>query len=314
VVALELNKIEFYSMKHTFLFSLAAMALMTGLTAQAQNYGCTNNAYGWTNNPCGGTNNPCGGTNHYGGGCRQEFSQTIVLSPAASAPTNAAGVATLEADADDETNGAELKVSLTGLDAGTYNVSVTDVTGTNTFDLGTVDVNPVLPDLDDNERDGFDCGGTNAPVLSTNVVNFGRGEFTLPTGLDPTNVAFLFVYDTNSVVDLTGDFTSLSNITAVVYNSTVAVIPGSASQAQGEGTLTLTYKKGKTTSSFKLNAAGLPPKQTLYLKANGVTTATTSTTTKGALQVKTLPHANLANLQLLEAKDKKGNVVFSLKF
>jgi len=295
-------------MKKTLSLSLSAALLVIGLATQAGNYGnCGNYGYGCTNN--------VGGTNYCGDGSHQEFEQVIVLAPTANAPTNAAGVVKLRSDTDDATNSATLSVSVTGLNVGTYNVSVTDFTGTNTFELGTLDVSSNAFDLDDWEGDGFGCGyGTNPPVISTNTIDFGRGRFDLPAGLDATNVAFLFVYDTNGVVNLTGDFTTLTNITALVYNVTVAVTPGTASQVKGQGTLTLAYKKGKTFSSFSLNAAGLPPKQNLYLKANGVSSTTTSTSTKGTVKVKALPHANLAGLQTLEAKDKIGNVVFSLKF
>lgn len=255
-------------MKKTLGLALSAAILAIGLAAQAGNHGYYGN----------GCTNSVGGTNYCGGGSHQEFEQVIVLATTPNAPTNAAGVVKLRSDNDDATSSATLSVSVAGLNVGTYNVSMTDFTGTNTYDLGTLDVSSNSFDLDDWEGDGFGCGyGTNAPVISTNTIDFGRGRFDLPAGLDATNVAFLFVYDTNGVVDLTGDFTTLTNITALVYNVTVAVIPGTASQVQGQGTLTLAYKKGKTISSFSLNAAGLPPKQSLYLKANGVSSTTTST-------------------------------------
>lgn len=255
------------------------------------------------------TNNAAGGFGH------EDFEQEIALTPTVNAPTNAIGQTELEVECEDGINTTTLDVKVAGLDSGTYSVSVTDVTGTNAYDLGTLDVGSYFGNCGSVHGNGGGCGfGTNAPVVSTNVVNYGHGEFSLPSDLDPTNVAFLFIYDTNGVVDLTGDFTSLTNITALVYNKTVSVIPGTALQAQGQGTLTLAYKRGKTSSSFKLNASGLPGKQKLSLNANGATSCTTSTTTTGLLKVQALPHANLAGLQAVEAKDKNGKVVFSLKF
>jgi hypothetical protein len=290
-------------MKKIILLSLTAM-MAAGLAAKADDCGgynciCTNN--------CGNTNES-GCTNNRDGGFHQELRQVIVLTASSNTPTNAAGAASLKSDTDDATNRVELEVTVAGLNTGTYHVSVTDITGTNVFDLGTVDVIPLTPSLRELEGDGSSCSA------GTNIVNVGSSQFSLPSGLDATNVAFLFVYDTNGVVDLTGDFTSLTNMTALVYNETVSVIPGTASRVQGHGTLSLAYKKGKTTGSFKLDATGLTPRQTLYLKANGVSSATASTSTKGALKVQRLPRVNLANLQDLEAKDKTGNVVFSLKF
>jgi|GEM_PF-1715585 len=287
-------------MKNYYWLSLAAAAMVIGPAAMADNHGGMNSS---------------GDTIGFNGGSHQEFQQVIVLAPTVTAPTNAVGVVKLHSDTDDVTNSVAVTVSVAGLAAGTYIVSVTDLTGTNTYDLGTVNVSTNSFDLDEWEGDGFAEGyGTNLPVVSTNVITFGRGQFVVPAGLEATNVAYLFIYDTNGVVDLTGDFTSLTNITALVYNTTVAVIPGTAAQVLGQGTRTLAFKKGKISSSFTLNAMGLTPKQTLYLKANGVSSATASTSTKGTVKVLSLPHANLTNLQLLEAKDKKGNVVFSLKF
>ena len=76
---------------------------------------------------------------------------------------------------------------------------------------------------------------TNAPVISTNVVTFGRGEFDLPAGLDPANVAFLFVFDTNGVVDFNGDFTRLTNLSAIYYEEAGSVAPGNAPAGAGTG-------------------------------------------------------------------------------
>lgn len=250
-----------------------------------------------------------------GDGFHEDFEQVIVLSATANAPTNAVGIASLRAESDDCSDAVEVKTSVAGLDAGTYNVSVTDITGTNSYDLGTLDV--VSNSFTCQGLEGDDFFGddnTNSPLISTNIVTFGRGEFDLPSELNPTNAAFLFIFDTNGVVAFTGDFTSLTNISAIYYDETVEVIPGNAAQVQGQGTLSLAFKKGKTTSSFKLHASGLPSKQPLLLKANGKGSAKTSASIKGEVSVKSLPHTNLPELRTVEATDKKGGVVFSLKF
>ncbi len=259
-----------------------------GLSARADDHSCTNS---------------------------DDFQQVIILAGTTNISTNAVGLANLRTVEDDDTNYTELKVSVAGLAASTYNVSLVDLTLTNSYTLGTFDVGTNSFDGDEWEHDAYfgDCS-TNTPVISTNVVTFGRGKFALPAGLDPTNVAALFIFNTNGVVDFTGDFTSLTNLSAVYYEEIVPVVPGTTATAQGQGKLSLAYKKGKTTSNFALNAGGLTPKQLLYLKANGITSTTTSASPKGAVSVKTLPHTNLPNLKTLEAKDKKGNLVFSLKF
>jgi len=277
-------------MKKLFIASIVSAALCTAAAVKADGYGEGHNGFS------------------------DDFQQVIILGATANVSTNAVGVANLHSDDDDGTNTLDVKVSVAGLDAGTYGASITDVTGTNSFYLGSFDVSTnsfKCEDWDGSEFFGDDL--TNAPVIATNVVTFGRGKFDL-TGLDPTNAAFLFVFDTNGVVAFIGDFTSLTNVSAVYYEETVPVDAGTNTVIQGKGKLSLSYKKGKTTSSFNLNANGLTPKQSLVLNANGVKSTTTSASTKGAVTVKALPHANLPNLQKLEAKDKSGKLIFSLKF
>jgi hypothetical protein len=269
-------------------------------------------------------------------GDSEGFEQVTLLLPTLNTATNATGAVKMETEFEHGTNQTEVKVSVLGLAVGLYNVTVTDTTGTNVFDLGTINVINKLSKFEGWEHDEFashfptnlpivltnlpdvltnlTCLLTNFPPKLTNSVNFGRAEFVLPLEVDPTNVAYLFIYDTNGVVNLTGDFLNLTNISALVYNKTVDVIPCSATNAQGSGTLTLAYKKGKTSSSFKLNATGLPAKQTLTLQADGVKSTSTSTGSKGTVKVQNLPKVNLANLQIVEAKDKVGKVVFRLEF
>ena len=277
-------------MKNIFIARIVSAALFTATVAKADGHSSCN------------------------GGYHDDFQQVIILNATANVSTNAVGVANLHSDDDDGTNTLDVKVSVAGLDAGTYHASITDVTGTNSFDLGTFEVSTnsfKCEDWDASEFFGDDL--TNAPVISTNVVTFGRGNFDL-TGLDPTNAAFLFVFYTNGVVAFVGDFTSLTNVSAVYYEETVPVIAGTNSLVQGHGKLSLSFKKGKTTSSFKLNANGLAPKQSLVLKANGKSSAKTSASTKGEISIKALPHANLPELRTVEATDKKGGTVFRLEF
>ena len=275
-------------------------------------------------------------SNHGHDGDSEGFEQVTLLLPTVNTATNATGAVKMETEFEHGTNQTEVKVSVLGLAVGLYNVTVTDTTGTNVFDLGTINVINKLSKFEGWEHDEFACHfPTNLPIALTNLpdvltnltclltnfppkltnsVNFGRAEFILPSEIDPTNVAYLFIYDTNGVVNLTGDFLNLTNISALVYNKTVGVIPCSATNVQGKGTLTLAYKKGKTSSSFKLNASGLPAKQTLTLQADGVKSTSTSTGSKGTVKVQNLPKVNLANLQIVEAKDKGGKVVFRLEF
>ncbi len=133
------------------------------------------------------------------------LSEVAILSPTTNAPAGATGLATLLPDIfagpDDGmfpgTNAPILHVTTEGLSTGTYTVVVTD-TSTNSYTVGTFDVTTV----------------TDSPPVTTSgaipewlrVVNVGGGSFSLPAGLDRTNVVGISISDTSNLVDLTGTF------------------------------------------------------------------------------------------------------------
>jgi hypothetical protein len=234
---------------------------------------------------------------------------------------------------------------------------VTDVTGTNTYSLGSLNVpgfsappNAPVPTRFDRGR-GFDkhwgaaistnwgdwtnwvaqCARTNFAVTNlcyggkatnwfgtnvfhwyTNCLAVGSGSFVLPSGLSPTNVAGIAISDTNGAVDLTGDFTGVTNTTSV-YIETVGILPGTATNVQGQATLTILTKSGKSFGTFKLSATGLDPREKLYLTADGTNTFKVCTSRSGSLTVRTLPRVKLADLSTVVATDVSSNVVFSFR-
>jgi len=133
--------------------------------------------------------------------------QVALLSPTTNAPAGATGLATfvptIWATPNDvvlpATNPPLLRVTTEGLSTGTYTVVVTD-TQTNSYTLGTFNVSTVT-----NSPPIHEPGG--AVPLWLRIVNGGGGNFSLPDGLDPTNVVAISVSDTNDLVDLTGTFT-----------------------------------------------------------------------------------------------------------
>ena len=247
-----------------------------------------------------------------GSSCREDFEQEVALLPTANAPTNAMGRVSLEVEDENGTNSLEFKLRAVNLPAATYYVTVTDLTGTNVWDLGTFDV--ITRSRCGCDDDDLVPVGTNAPVVCTNTINLGRAHFDLTAALDPTNISYVYVFDTNGVVDLTADFSALTNLTGIFYSKTVSVTPCAATNAQGTASLALSFKKGKTSSSFKMNVAGLPKQQNVSINANGVTKLKTSTNGKGNVTVQNLPRTNLGSLQALEGRDKKGNKLFEANF
>ena len=85
-----------------------------------------------------------------------DFSQRLILTATSNAPAGAKGKAEFITVDDNGTNYEALFVKTSGLGEGVYTVSVTDETGTNTFDLGTLNVMTVT-----NFHNGEDDQGEN---------------------------------------------------------------------------------------------------------------------------------------------------------
>jgi hypothetical protein len=244
-------------------------------------------------------------TNCWGGdSLHEDFDQEVLLLPTTNAPAGAGGKAELEASSDGSTNGASIQVEISGLSAGIYHVGIVDVTGTNALHLGDITIGSNSGENDDDSIE-------NNPEADGEEV---ENTFALPPDFDPTTLASLLVYDTNDMVLLTGDFTSLTNTLKMSHQETVAVVPVSATQAQGDGTVSLTYKKGKTKGTFRLNVSGLPAKQKVSILADGVVCGSAQVNARGVTKVQKLRGVNLADLQTVEAKDINGNTLFRLDF
>ncbi|MGD0017239.1 MAG: hypothetical protein ABSC38_06975 [Verrucomicrobiia bacterium] len=132
--------------------------------------------------------------------------QIAVLAATTNAPAGAMGFASfscLRVTPDDggspTTNAATLKVVADGLLVGTYTISVTDA-ATNTYVLGTFDVVTVTNQM--NVIIGPQRHHGPGPAATT----IGSGDFSLPSGLDATNVVGVTVADATSAVDLAGAF------------------------------------------------------------------------------------------------------------
>ena len=282
----------------------------------------------------------------------KDFQQGIVLTATTNAPAGASGKAQIIAVNNNGTNLALLFVKTTGLTNGTYNVSLTDLGGSNTFNLGSLNVAPRRDwfhflshngNNDDDDSDGDHasgnwndwvsrCAGTNSAWTNvfcgggstnqfwtnvfhwyTNCLTVGSGSFVLPSGLAPTNVGDIFISDSNGVVDLSGSFAGVTNSTSIRIE-TVSLVPGTATNVQGQATLTMINKNGKTFEAFKLTATGLDARQKLYLTANGTNTVRVCTSPAGTLRVNSLGRFRLVNLQTVVATDVSSNVVFSVSF
>jgi hypothetical protein len=154
---------------------------------------------------------------------------------------------------------------------------------------------------------------TNAFCWYTNTLTVGAGSFLLPSGLSQTNATVLSVTDTNGVAVLTGDFSTTTN-SVVIFKEIVDVVPGTATNAHGTATITYRMAKSKSVGTFKLEATGLPPKQKLFLTADGKRTIKVVSSKTGTLHIRSFPHLNIATVQSIVATDTLSNVVFTIHF
>ena len=291
--------------------------------------------------------------------------QGITLTATTNAPSGATGKAELVGECASGTNSSVLLVQTWGLTVGTYTVSVTDDTGTNTFVLGTFDValytnwgghceHPVLTNWFGGGcafTNGFDfsawtnwvwhsvstnafnpgvctnfaglwtnwfgtCTSSNWPSHHrTNEVERGSGSFILPASLEATNVASVSISDSNSVVDLVGDFTSITNTVTCGFDTECDITPGTNwPDIQGSATITFTDVRGSEHGKFLLTAQGAPARQKYAVLVNGTAAGTVRSDKHGNVTIKNLHRKDMATVKTVVVTDANRNVVFSASF
>jgi hypothetical protein len=154
---------------------------------------------------------------------------------------------------------------------------------------------------------------TNAYCWYTNTLTVGSGSFTLPNGLTQSNATLITVSDSESSVDLSGDFSGVTNST-VSFKEVADIIAGAAVNAQGSATIVYRLVMSKTLASFRLDASGLPPREKLFLTANGAQTVKVYTKRNGTLHLSGFRRVKAATLVNIVATDTSGNIVFTVNF
>jgi hypothetical protein len=335
-------------------FGICAVFALLGCAFAVRSF--AHDADGWDNHAC------------------LRLHQGITLTATTNAPAGATGKAELLGECRSGTNSAVLLVETKGLDDGTYTVSATDETGTNTFVLGTFDVgivtnghcgcrHPIFPvrpigpfwtngfgsgctftngfnfaawtncvcqpvwtnALDTGICTNFaglwtnwfaTCSLTNRPSHHrTNEVQITGGSFLLPTSLSPTNVASVSIADSNSVVDLVGDFTSITNTVTCGYDLTCSITPGTnCPSIQGSATISFTAEHGREHGTFLLTAQGAPADLKYAVFVNGTADGTTRSDKHGNVTIKNLHQKDLTTVKTVVVTDANHNAVFSASF
>jgi hypothetical protein len=246
----------------------------------------------------------------------------IVMTPTAAASAGSSIELSLEAEDDEGTTQATLKLEPQGLAAGTYNVSVTLKSDGSTVALGSFTVSGGEDEDDqgddDNQGDENDQGD--------NEVEFGstEGAIPFPANFNPLDIATVSVADATGVVLFTADLTNVSSAASMNLNANVQAIAGPGNPgAAGNAVLTAFKTRGGPKGSLQVNGRGLPPSTPLIVAVNGTTAKKVSSDKTGNMSVLLKPKrktgtvaagVNLFRVTSIILRDKFGNALLSAKF
>ena len=270
----------------------------------------------------------------------ENLEQEIVLAVTADAPADATGEAKLEADDNEGTSAAVLKIKTRGLVLGTYTVSTTSLAdGTTVTVLGTFDVvdashggdgpgggddgpgddfkaKVVVVRTNDGGGDGGDGGdddgdGGTPPVNDTKgCVEFGSEDGpAFPDGFNPLDIGLLSIADANGVVVMTGDFSTLAGATTGAFTAHVRVTAGPLAQAaSGNAAISAKVKNHHLKQTFVLAAKGLPANTKLNLRINGKLAGQVKTSPAGKVNLRKLPAGFAAHRVVAVSFENAGGV------
>jgi hypothetical protein len=297
----------------------------------------------------------CGDHHHHDRfrGCIN-LDQGLVLTATSNAPAGAKGKAEFIFVNDNGTNYEMLFVKTIGLTDSVYTVELTDNTGTNTFNLGTLNV-VTRTNFDFGCHFTSHCppwgGGTNAPSMGwtkwvsdnarkearwmklmrlgacTNLATFATNAYCWHTNtLTVGSGSFLLpdgISQSNATVVTVSDSNNIVALTGdfstttnstIIYKEIADIVPGTATNAQGAATITYRLRNGKALGTFKLQATGLPANEKLFLTADSTNTCKVYTGNQGTLNVRSFRHLDVSTIQDIVATDTSSNVVFTVHF
>jgi hypothetical protein len=244
----------------------------------------------------------------------------IAMTPTAAAPAGSSIQLSLEAEDDEGTTQATLKLETQGLPAGTYSVSVTLKSDGSTVALGSFTVSSG----DDEDNQGDDDSQGDEDQGNNEVVFGGEEGIPFPANFNPMDIAMVSVADASGVVLFTADLTTLSSTASMNLNANVQAVSGPGDPgAAGNAVLTAFAKRGATKGSLQLSGRGLPPSSALMVAVNGISAKKANSDKSGNVNVmlkpkgKTgtvAPGVNLSRVSSISLHDQFGNVLLSAKF
>jgi|tagenome__1003787_1003787.scaffolds.fasta_scaffold20939473_1 hypothetical protein len=236
---------------------------------------------------------------HGGGGADDEhlFDIEMSMTPTADAPAGASARLSFEAENEDGTTAAELKIETRNLPAATYTVNATLKSDGSAIVLGTFTAT--------NEGEG--------------EIEFGHEGTAFPANLNPLDIASVTITGINGVVLFAVDLTNVTNATTMNISTTVQATAGPAvPNATGSVSVNGFVSRGRVKGSLQFSGHGLPANQVVVLTVNGVAVKTLHTSKTGDFNVKIgpkgktgtiLPGVTLAGITSVAVVDRNGNIL-----
>jgi hypothetical protein len=238
----------------------------------------------------------------------EQLDVDILMTPTAAAPAGSSIELQLEAEDDEGTTQASLKLETNGLPPGTYNVSVTLKSTGATVALGSFTV--------DSEGE--------AEIEFTTNPEGDEEEASFPANFNPLDIATVSVSNSNGVVLFTADLTSITAVKTMDLNANVRAKSGtSVSSANGNAVLSAHASGGKASGMLALNAHGLPPNKATTVVLNHTNARKVTTDPSGNVSINVMPKGTTGTLAKgitlfkvtsVSLLDKFGNVLLKADF
>jgi hypothetical protein len=265
-----------------------------------------------------GDNNDDQGENCQGGHIdgSETLIATVTLVATNNAPTNSGGFAKLISENEDGVVSSSFSLCITGLTAGTYDLSVIRKSDGSSVELGQFVVGGCHhgdgegDDGDDND-DENDDGDHDGKCCQLGVA---LDDVPLPSDLDPMDIGQIVISDSDGNVVLIGDLVDPVATSSIKFRAHLRVRSASGVSSKNSKALALTNaRKGKRADRFTMIASGVAPNTTFSISVNGKNAGTVKSNAKGKVLVRAVP-ANLLVVKSVHLIDSTGATAVRAKF
>jgi len=249
---------------------------------------------------------------------------TVTLVPTTNGPVDASGVANLISENEDGVVTSSFSLSITGLTAGVYDLSIVKKSDGSTVDLGQFTIGRSChgdDDEEDNDDEGEGEGEDDEHDGDHKCCQWAafldEADVQLPADLDPMDIAQILISDADGNVVLVGDLVNPTATTKIKFSAKIRVHSSTSATAStvlnNKAQALSTAKRGKRTDRFTMIASGLTPNTTYAVTVNGQNAGTVKSSSKGKVLVRKVP-ANLLVVKSVHLVDANGNTAVRAKF